>query len=92
MLLSDDKVSHLSHVILACLKKCAVARLTGDEEKALREIKRALASALAEEERLDGAVRIRLASYSRPPVEGSQEWDVLYRKLLEEELRRRRKP
>lgn len=91
-LLSDEKISHLSHIILDCLKKTPSARLKGDEVQALREIKRVLAAELAEEEEIDRAVRARLTSYSRPLFEGSPEWDVLYRKFVEEErLRRRRK-
>jgi hypothetical protein len=90
-LLSDDKASHLSHVILQCLKRSRAGRLIGDEALALREIKRVLTSELHEEEQIDGAVRGRLRSYSRQIVEGSQEWDVLYRKTYEEELRKRRK-
>ncbi|MBM4122093.1 MAG: DUF507 family protein [Nitrospira sp.] len=92
MLLSDDKVTHLAHVILACLKKGSGARLTGDEAHTLREIKRVLASELAQEEDIDRAVRAKLSSYSRPIAEGSQEWEVLYRKTVEEELRKRKKP
>jgi hypothetical protein len=90
MLLSDDKVSHLSHVILDCLKKTPVVRLKGDEPHALREIKRILVAQLALEEDMDRVVRVRLASYSRPIPEGSQEWEVLYRKTYEEELRKRK--
>lgn len=92
MLLSDDKVSHLSHVILGSLKTAPAARLKVDEALVLREIKRVLAAELAQEEGVDRAVRARLASYSRPIVEGSSEWEVLYRKTHEEELRKRRKP
>lgn len=89
MLLSDEKVSHLSHVILAAIKKSMAAKLVGDEAVTLREIKRVLADELAQEEALDRAVRARLASYSRPIVEGSQEWEILYRKTFEEESRKR---
>jgi hypothetical protein len=92
MLLSDDKITHLAHVILICLKKGAGARLTGDEAHALREIKRVLMSELAQEEDIDRTVRAKLASYSRLIAEGSQEWEVLYRKTIEEELRKRKKP
>lgn len=92
MLLSDEKVSHLSHVILGSLKNAPSARLIGDEARTLREIKRVLASELAQEDEMDHAVRARLGSYSQPIVEGSAEWEVLYRKTFEEELRRRRKP
>ncbi|WP_447972689.1 DUF507 family protein [Nitrospira sp. Kam-Ns4a] len=92
MLLSEEKFTHLSHVVLSCLKTTPAAKLTGDDARALKEIKRVLAAELAKEEEVDRAVRARLASYSRPIVEGSQEWDVLYRKAFEEEQRRRKKP
>ena len=91
MVLSDDKVSHLSHVILSCLKNTPAVRLTGNEELALRGIKDVLASVLAEEEQTDRSVRARLASYSRRPMEGSPEWEIMYRKLFEEESRKRHK-
>jgi hypothetical protein len=89
MLLTEEKTSHLAHVILGAIRKSLVAKLAGDETAALREIKRVLAEELAQEEAVDRAVRARLASYSRPIVEGSQEWDVLYRKTFEEEIRKK---
>ncbi|MGH7261000.1 MAG: DUF507 family protein [Nitrospiraceae bacterium] len=92
MLLTDEKVSHLSHVILTALKGSPLARLKGEEVQALREIKRVLAAELAQEDAVDRAVRARLASYSKRIVEGSQEWDVLYRKTFEEETRKRKHP
>jgi hypothetical protein len=36
-------------------------------------------------------VRARLGSYARPVVEGTPEWDVLYRKFRDEEQRRHKK-
>ncbi len=87
-LLSDDKVTHLSHVILNALKGSAAAKFQGEETKALRTIKRVLAAELEQEAAIDQAVRKRLASYARPIVEGSQEWDVMYRKAVEEEWNR----
>ncbi len=92
MLLSEDKVSHLSHIIVDVLKQSPAVRLTGEESRILREIKRVIAAELAQEETLDQAVRAKLRSYSRPIVEGSAEWEVLYRKMFEEELRKRAKP
>jgi hypothetical protein len=91
-LLSEEKVSHLAHVILGAVKKSMAVKLIGDETLALREIKRVLASELAQEEAVDRAVRTRLASYARPIVEGSQEWEILYRKTFEEENRKRLHP
>jgi hypothetical protein len=55
----------------------------------LKDIKRVLASELVQEEEIDRKVRVKLASYSRGIVEGSPEWDVLYRKTFEEETRKK---
>lgn len=87
-MLSEDKVSHLSHVILNAVKTSAAVRVKGDEERVLKEIKRVLTSELAQEEEIDRKVKAKLASYSRGIVEGSAEWEVLYRKTFEEETRK----
>lgn len=91
-LLSEDKTSHLSHLILGALKKNPQCRLNEDDGKVLREIKRVLAAELVLEAEIDRKVRARLASYSRKIVEGSSEWDVMYRKAVEEEQKKRAKP
>ena len=91
MLLSDEKASHLSHLILDHLKKPANARLKADEPVVLREIKRVLAAELKVEQEVEAAVRRRLAYYARPLAEGSAEWETLYRKTYDEEMRKRKK-
>ena len=91
-MLSDEKTSHLSHLILGALKRSPFCRMKMEEDgRVLREIKRVLASELALEENIDRKVRARLSSYSRPIAEGSAEWDVLYRKAFEEEQRKQSK-
>jgi hypothetical protein len=87
-MLSEDKISHLSHVILQVVKQSPLVTMQADEGRVLKEIKRVLASELAHEENIDRAVRAKLASYSRGIVEGSAEWDVLYRKTFEEETKK----
>ncbi len=91
MLLSEDKRTHLSHVILDACKSLSGVRMVGEESKALREIKRVLAAELAQEEEIDRKIRAKLSSYSRPIIEGSPEWEVLYRKTFEEEQRKQGK-
>jgi len=90
-MLSEDKISHLSHVILRAIKKSSLVTMQVDEGRVLKEIKRVLASELAQEEAIDRKVKEKLASYSRGIVEGSAEWDVLYRKAFEEEMRKHAK-
>lgn len=90
-MLSDEKTSHLSHVILNAAKRSPLVRFKEEDAAVLRAIKRVLATELADEVETDRVVRARLSSYARPPVEGSSEWDVLYRKFFEEEIRKRTK-
>jgi len=91
MLLSEEKVSHLSHLILNHLKNPAKASLKVEDVMVLREIKRVLTTELKVEEEVDTVVRRRLASYSKPLAEGSAEWETLYRKAFQEEMRKRKK-
>jgi hypothetical protein len=90
-MLSEDKVSHLSHVILAAVKQHAGVRVTSDDARLLKAIKRVLADELVQEQEIDRKVKAKLASYSRGLIEGSAEWDVLYRKTFEEETRKQTK-
>jgi len=87
-MLSEDKVSHLSHIILQAVKKSPLVKMTSEDGPVLKHIKKVLAAELAQDEEIDRKVRAKLSSYSRGIVEGSSEWDVLYRKTFEEELRR----
>jgi hypothetical protein len=61
------------------------------EERILRETKRTIADELKFEDEADEAARRTIQSLSRKVPEGSREWDVLYRKYMEEEMNRRRK-
>jgi hypothetical protein len=89
-ILSDEKQTHLAHVILSSLKGIPQATVIGDAAQTLREVKRVLAEHMKAEEELVQKVRSRLQSYARKIPEGSQEWDVLYHKTYEEELRKRK--
>ena len=88
-LLSDDKQTHLAHVILQALQGTPEGTLCGASAQALKEIKRLLAESMKAEEHIHQLVRSRLNSYSRRIPEGSPEWDVLYEKTYREELRKR---
>lgn len=90
-MLTEDKTSHLSHVILQAVKKSPLVTVKGDEARVLKEIKRVLAGELSQEAEIDRKVKAKLASYSRGVVEGSSEWEVLYRKTFEEEMRKQGK-
>ncbi len=93
MMLSDDKISHLSHVLLGNLIEKDLVELIEDKSVIRRGIKRAIIAELNVGEEIDQIVRRKLQSFSKKLVEGSPEWEVLYRKFFrEEELKKGRAP
>ncbi len=87
MRLSEDRISHLSHLIIDTLyKDDLVDYPEDDDQEALREVKRVIHNYLKVEDQASEIARNKIRSQSRPIVEGSREWDVLYNKYREEEL------
>lgn len=91
MRLSEDRISHISHLILDALVQDRDVDSLQAEERLLREIKRTITAELQFEDEADTAARRTIQSLSRRVPEGSPEWDILYRKYMDEEIRRRKK-
>ncbi len=91
MRLSEDRIYHLSHLVLDMLMQNRNVDAIQPEERILREIKRTINDELQFEDDADTAARRTIQSLARKVPEGSREWDVLYRKYFEEEMNRRRK-
>jgi uncharacterized protein len=91
MMLSEDKVSHLSHVLLKGLVGRKLVKVLEEEGKVRTEIKRTIIAELKIGEDMDAGIRRKLQSFSKKIVEGSPEWEILYRKFYrEEEIKRGR--
>jgi hypothetical protein len=88
--LSENRISHLAHLLLDGLKKSKLAEFT-NEGRALSDTKHVLHEFFQGEDPIDDLVRQKIMSLSRHIPPGSREWDVLYRKYFEEELRKRRR-
>ncbi len=84
MRLSDDRISHIAHLISDGIWKDDLVDFT-DEAKVLGEIKRTISGYLMVEDEADSIARNKIRSLSRNVPEGSREWDILYRKYFEEE-------
>ncbi|KJR43450.1 protein of unknown function DUF507 [Candidatus Magnetoovum chiemensis] len=84
-MLSDDKISHISHVLLSGLKQKGCIKLKAQDAAVRKEIKRIFYSKIKLSEEIDAIVRRKISSLSKTAVEGGQEWEVLYRKYYEEE-------
>lgn len=85
MMLSDDKITHMTHVVLKGLMDKGLITLKEDSSLLRKEIKRTIINELKIGEDIDEAVRRKLQSFSKKLVEGSPEWEVLYKKYYEEE-------
>jgi hypothetical protein len=86
--LSEDKISHLSHVLTDAGEAQGTLKFP-DKVKARNVLKDILTRYCKLEDEIDDTVRKKLASYSKNYMEGSREWDVLYRKHFEEEMKKR---
>jgi len=60
-----------------------------EEGKVRREVKRSIVSFLKAGEEIDLSVRKKLQSFSKKIIEGSPEWEVLYKKFYREEASKR---
>ncbi len=60
-----------------------------DDDQALRVAKIAISKFVQEEAQIDELVRKKIRSLKKTVMEGSMEWDTMYKKYYEEEIRRR---
>ena len=90
MRLSENRISHLAHLVLDGLRNAQLASFP-NEARSLAETKQALHDFFQREDHIDSIVRQKIASLSRHVPPGSREWDILYRKYFEEESRKQRK-
>lgn len=88
--LSDSRISHLAHLVIDGLWKADLADFP-NEGRALAETKNVLQEFFQQEDQLDETVRHKIQSLSRQVPLGSREWDILYRKYLEEEIKKQKK-
>lgn len=88
MILSEDRQSHLAHIIIDGIWNDDLVDYL-DDDHAVRLAKKAVAKFVAEGEEVDRLVRAKISTLKRGVPEGSPEWDVMYSKYFEEEMVRR---
>lgn len=88
MIISEDRQAHLAKIMTDRVYDDDLVDFT-DEDMAMRIAKKAVADFVKEDQDVDVKAREKVASLKRNVVEGSPEWDILYRKYYEEERNRR---
>jgi hypothetical protein len=85
---SRDKVNVLARAVIEALKQVDEVEFIEDPNTIRQEIRRLLEELLTQEARIDQAARLKIESQKRTILEFSQEWDILYRKYYNEEVKK----
>ncbi len=88
MRISRDKLNKLAHTVADTLAEIPECDFLEDRNTIRQEARKALEKLLLEETKLDAAARFKIASQRKIIVEGSQEWDILYRKYYNDEVKK----
>jgi hypothetical protein len=88
MKLSRDKITDISHKMVAAMRKSRDIRIKKDLNDVRLEIVKAFTEILQIEEKADRAARDKVRSLKRDVPEGSEEWDILQKRYYGEELKR----
>lgn len=88
MRLSRDKVNKLAHTAADTLATLDNVEFLEDRNSIRMEVRRLLEELLKEEEKIDTAARQKIENQRRTILEGTQEWDILYRKYYNEEVKK----
>ena len=91
MKLSRDKVMHLSHQILNYMNNDEEIEFYADPQEIRTQIFQMISDEMRADEAIDAIVRRKIETQKRTIQEGSDEWDVMYRKYYEEESAKHRK-
>ena len=88
MKLSRDKITDISHKVVAALRKGRQFRLKKDVNEIRLQVVSAMTEILSAEDRVDKAARTKIRSQKREIPEGTEEWDLLHKRYYAEELKK----
>ncbi len=88
MRISRDKLNKLAHTVADTLAEIDQVGFREDRNTIRQEARKALEVLLTEEAKIDAMARQKIANQRKIILEGSQEWDILYRKYYNEEVRK----
>ena len=88
MRVSRDKVNKVAHVVTDALAEMDDLDFVEDRNTIRLEVRKIMEEVLNQEEKIDQAARHKIENQKRTILEGSQEWDILYRKYYNEEVKK----
>jgi hypothetical protein len=88
MRISRDKLNKLAHTVADTLAEVPECDFLEDRNTIRQEARKILEKLLMDELKLDAGARLKISSQRKIIVEGSQEWDILYRKYYNDEVKK----
>lgn len=88
MRISREKIVRMSHQITEVLVASEDVEFVDDRDTIRQQVVLILTATLKEEEKVELEVRKKIGSQKKEILEGSEEWDVLFKKYYGDELRR----
>ncbi len=85
---SREKINVLARAVSEALAGMDVVKISGDKNDLRLEVRRLIEELLKAEKKIDQEARRKIESQRRTILEGSQEWDILYRKYYNEEVKK----
>jgi hypothetical protein len=89
--LSRERVLHLSRLIMGHLDADDAVEYFEDPREIRQQIVKIIEGEVKADEQIDALVRRKIETQKRTIVEGSDEWEILYRKYYEEEVAKHRR-
>ena len=88
MRITADKLNKLAHTVADTLAEIDAVGFLEERNMIRQEARRALGELLEQEAKIDAAARLKISNQKKIIQEGSQEWEILYRKYYNDEVRR----
>lgn len=88
MILSEERQLHFARLLTDELWNDDLVDYS-DDDMALRVARQAIVEFVKEDLEIEQKAREKIASLKRSVIEGSPEWEILYKKYYEEERNRR---
>ena len=88
MRINREKVNKVAHLVADALADMSEVEFLEDHNTIRLEVRKILEELLNQEEKIDHSARQKIENQKRTILEGSQEWDILYRKYYQEEVKK----
>jgi hypothetical protein len=88
MKLSRDKVTDISHKLVASMRKGRGFRVKKDPNDVRLQVVSIMTELLQAEDKVDRFARTKIRSQKRDIPEGTEEWDLLHKRYYAEELKK----